>query len=128
MHARSARRLVAALAFTLLLATPVNAGPPWISVEYPANPFDRATEGALAIVHTYHHGDAISFPVHGTAEGLVHGKRQTIPLDLRGTSRDGVYAVFADLPDGVGASFSRLPCAAASASKRSASSPSDVSA
>ena len=99
MHARSAPRLLAALAGTLLLATPVDAGPPWISVEYPANPFDRATEGALAIVHTYHHGDAISFPVRGTAEGLVGGERQTIPLDLRNTSRSGVYAAFADLPD-----------------------------
>ncbi len=99
MHARSARKLVAALAFTLLLATPVDAGPPWISIEYPANPFDRATEGALAIVHTYHHGDAISFPVRGTAEGLVNGERQTIVLKLRNTSRAGVYAAFADLPD-----------------------------
>lgn len=75
-------------------------GPPWISVEYPANPHHADTRGAIALVHTYHHGSARQFPVTGRAVGIVDGRRVTAPLDIRATYRPGVYAVRGNLPEG----------------------------
>jgi hypothetical protein len=74
-------------------AAGVTAGPPWISIEYPVNPFDRTTRGAHLLVHAYHHGTPIAIPVSGTAEGLVNGERRTITLRFETTSRTGVYAL-----------------------------------
>src|ERR687895_302195 len=74
-------------------ARPVSAGPPWISIEYPVNPFDRTTRGAHLLVHAYYHGTPIAYPVSGTAEGLVNGERRTITLRFETTSRTGVYAL-----------------------------------
>ena len=82
--------LVAALS---ALATPAFAGPPWISAEFPANPHETATRGAFLLVHTYHHGTPTEFPLTGTAEGLINGRRQTVRLEIVPTSKPGVYAV-----------------------------------
>jgi hypothetical protein len=71
----------------------VVAGPPWISIEYPANPFDRTTRGAHLLVHAYYHGTPIAYPVTGTAEGVVNGERRTMTLRFETTSRTGVYAL-----------------------------------
>jgi len=84
--------LVAAVALTSG-AMPLVAGPPWISIEMPANPFDRASRGAFLLVHAFHHGTPMNFPVTGRAEGIVAGERRTVPLRLARTSRDGVYAL-----------------------------------
>src|SRR5262245_28499984 len=78
--------LIAVTAFTKL-------GPPWISIEYPANPYDSASRGAFLLVHAFHHGTPVSFPVSGTAEGLVNGARRTVSLEFKSTSRPGVYAL-----------------------------------
>ena len=75
-----------------LAAEPV-FGPPWLAVEYPANPWDRTTRDAVVLVHAYHHGTPMSYPVTGTAEGLVSGKRQSVALQVEPTGRAGVYAV-----------------------------------
>ena len=69
------------------------AGPPWIAIEYPANPFDRTSRDAYLTVRTYHHGDLTSKTVSGTAEGMVNGKRQSMPLDIRAGSQPGMYVV-----------------------------------
>jgi hypothetical protein len=74
-------------------AVPVVAGPPWISIEYPVNPFDRTTRGAHLLVHAYYHGTPVGYPVSGTAEGVVNGERRTITLRFETTSRTGVYAL-----------------------------------
>jgi hypothetical protein len=78
-----------------LLAAParVTSGPPWISIEYPVNPFDRTTRGAHLLVHAYYHGTPVGYPVSGTAEGIVSGVRRTITLRFETTSRTGVYAL-----------------------------------
>ena len=90
-----------ALALGLVLATPLLAGPPWISIEIPANPHDRATRGALLVVHAYHHGENVAYPLTGRAEGLVDGKRVSRPLSIARTGAAGVYAVASpDLADG----------------------------
>src|SRR5690349_21895699 len=69
------------------------AGPPWISIEYPANPLDPSTRGAYLLVHAFHHQLPISSPVRGTAEGLVGGERKSIVLRFDSTARPGVYAL-----------------------------------
>jgi hypothetical protein len=80
----------------------VSSGPPWISVEYPVNPYDAASRNAFLLVHAFHHGTPTNFPVHGTAEGLVEGARRTVSLQFKPTSRPGVYALDKQWPsDGV---------------------------
>lgn len=78
---------------SLVFASVVAAGPPWIAIEYPANPFDPGTRGAFLTVRTYHHGDMMSYDISGTAEGLVNGKRQSMRLDIRRLPQAGMYAV-----------------------------------
>ena len=97
-------RTIRLLALTSLFATTafVASGPPWISIEYPANPYDSASRGAFLLVHAFHHGTPMGFPVFGTAEGLVGGARRTVSLEFRNTSRPGVYALHKQWPaDGV---------------------------
>ena len=67
------------------------SGPPWISIEYPANPLDGTTRGAYLLVHAFHHGTPVQSPVRGTAEGLVAGERKSITLRFDTTSRPGVF-------------------------------------
>lgn len=97
-HLFPALALVAAA--TAIAATPAHAGPPWISVELPANPLDRTTRGAFLLVHTFHHEMVMRNALTGRAEGLVNGKRQTITLTFDNTSRDGVRALRKSWPDG----------------------------
>lgn len=92
MFPRSLRTLSVVAALSAL-ATPAFAGPPWISAEFPANPHETATRGAFLLVHTYHHGTPTEFPLTGTAEGMVNGRRQSMRLEIVATSRPGVYAV-----------------------------------
>jgi hypothetical protein len=85
-------------AFALIAAAawmPANhlAGPPWISIEVPPNPFDRASRDAFLLVHAFHHGTPVGFPVRGTAEGMVGGERRSVKLEFAQTSRAGVYAL-----------------------------------
>ena len=70
-----------------------SAGPPWISIETPVNPYDATTRGAFLLVHAFHHGDPVAYPVSGTAEGLVNGERRTVVLTFTPTSRAGAFAL-----------------------------------
>ena len=79
-------------------STNVRLGPPWISIEYPANPHDPASRGAFLAVNTFHHGTPMDFQIHGTAEGMVNGERRTQKLEFRRTSRAGVYALHRQWP------------------------------
>lgn len=87
------RAATLASALTLIAFSSALAGPPWIAIEYPANPFDRATRDGFLTVRTYHHGNLMSRTVTGTAEGVVNGKRQTMRLDIRPGSQAGMYVV-----------------------------------
>jgi hypothetical protein len=89
----SPSRIGIPVVLALVLATAAIAGPPWIAIEYPANPHDPGTRGALFTVRTYHHGELVSYDLTGTAEGLVNGKRQSTPLDIKRLSSPGMYAV-----------------------------------
>ena len=55
MVTKPTRTAIAALAFLLAATSIALAGPPWISIEYPANALDKETRGALALVRIYHH-------------------------------------------------------------------------
>jgi hypothetical protein len=96
-----APRRTAGLAAVLLLtlAASAVAGPPWLSIELPANPYDRLTRGAIALVRTYHHGGPIQLQVQGTAEGLVDGERVSLPLELVPAGATGLYALRVQLPE-----------------------------
>ena len=78
---------------SLIFAGALAAGPPWIAIEYPANPFDPGTRGAFLTVRTYHHGDLMGFDISGTAEGLVNGKRESVRLQISRLPQAGMYAV-----------------------------------
>jgi len=86
-------KILTPLVVALTLASPVLAGPPWISIETPVNPWDPSSRGAFLLVHAFHHGTPVDFPVSGTAEGVVDGRRHSVPLRFERTSRPGVYAV-----------------------------------
>ena len=73
--------------------TVVVAGPPWISIETPVNPYDASTRGAYLLVHAFHHGTPVAMPVTGTAEGLVNGDRRSMALQFTPTSRAGAFAL-----------------------------------
>ena len=96
-------RHVAAAALALSLAagtaTPAHAGPPWISIELPANPMNSTTRGAYLLVHSFHHDLAMRQVLEGHAEGLVDGRRQSIALRFTDTSRDFVRALQKNWPD-----------------------------
>lgn len=78
----------------LLAAGPALAkGPPWISVELPPNRLDPDTRGAFATIRTYHHQTPAQLIMRGTAEGLVNGRRVSVPLSYRHTRQTGVFAL-----------------------------------
>jgi hypothetical protein len=96
MSPRIPRPALAALGSLALLAAtagPALAGPPWISVELPANPLDPTTRDAFLVVHTYHHAQVMLAPVTGRAIGMVDGQRRTIELTFTRTSISGEYAL-----------------------------------
>lgn len=82
----------------LLAATPLAAGPSWMSIEYPANPYDDQTRQAFLVVNTYHHDEASRAAMRGSAEGIVRGERRSVPLTFRATSRPGAYALTQQWP------------------------------
>lgn len=91
--------LAPVLLLPLAFGSPAPVGPPWISIEIPANPLDAPTRGAALLVHTYHHGDPAGYPLIGTAEGLIDGERVSVPLDLARTARPSVHAVEQQWPE-----------------------------
>lgn len=92
------RHLTTALAAAALLAaagaaTPAALGPPWMSIEYPVNPYDRDARDAYLVVHTFHHQLPVGLPVSGRAEGIVRGARRTIPLEFGRMTKASDYAL-----------------------------------
>jgi len=87
------RSLALVTALTLTAFSSAHAGPPWIAIEYPANPFDQATRGGFLTVRTYHHGQITAKTLTGTAEGVINGKRESMKLDIRPGSQAGMYVV-----------------------------------
>jgi hypothetical protein len=90
------------LSATLLLglAASAQAGPPWISIELPANPHHASTRNASLLVRAYHHSTALNVPIRGVAEGIVDGRRVSLPLTMEATHQAGVFALVTPLPKG----------------------------
>ncbi len=93
------RTLAVTTLLTAALAAPALAGPPWISIEYPANPHDRSNTGTLLYVHVFHHAQPIAYPITGTAEGIVNGERRSIKLKFTETGRPAVYGLSRQWPE-----------------------------
>lgn len=87
------RSLALAALATGLFAAPALAGPPWISIETPVNPYDASHRGAFLLVHTFHCATPVSHPVTGTAEGIVNGERRSLKLEFSETPREGVWTL-----------------------------------
>ena len=81
-------------------AAAVQAGPPWISIEYPSNPHHPSTREASLMIRTYHHTQSLTSKIDAAAVGMVDGKRTSMSLDVRDTSMPGVYALRTPLPKG----------------------------
>jgi hypothetical protein len=88
--------MIAAAALAVVAALAV--GPPWISIEYPVNPHDRSMNGAILLVHVFHHATPIAYPIEGTAEGIVNGERRSIKLKFTETARPAVYGLSRQWP------------------------------
>lgn len=85
-------------AAALAVVAALSVGPPWISIEYPANPHDRSSTGAMLYVHVFHHAQPIAYPIEGTAEGVVNGERRSIKLKFTETARPAVYGLSRQWP------------------------------
>jgi hypothetical protein len=87
------------LTLPLTASKPASYGAPWMSLEMPANPLDPATRGAALVVRTYRHSRPEAVPLTGTAEGVVDGVRQSVPLHFKATGQPGVFAVNQSWPN-----------------------------
>jgi len=68
--------------------------PPWLSVEWPVNPYDRTNRDALLLVHAaMREGVPTTHDMSGTAEGIVSGERRSVALHFDATSQPGVFAL-----------------------------------
>src|SRR5213076_2507278 len=103
---KSLLRLAAALtgAAAIVAAMPSEAahraGPPWISIEYPANPLDPSTRGGYLLVHSFHHQQVVAADVSGEVVTWDHGTRRANPLRFESTSRPGAYRLTKQWSDG----------------------------
>lgn len=88
--------MIAAAALAVVAA--LSVGPPWISIEYPANPHDRSNTGTMLYVHVFHHAQPLAYPIEGTAEGFVNGERRSIKLKFTDTARPAVYGLSRQWP------------------------------
>jgi hypothetical protein len=86
--------------FTTLLLLAALLGPPWISIEYPANPLDPTTRNAYLLVHSFHHQTEMQANVTGQAVTWENGVRRLVPLRLEATSRTGVFKLNKQWTDG----------------------------
>jgi hypothetical protein len=81
------KRLILSAMFAAVLASPAVAkGPPWVSIEM------RPYGAGFLTVRTWHHGTPMALPLTGTAEGLIDGRRSSVPLRFEHTDRDDANA------------------------------------
>jgi len=85
---------------SILITLAALVGPPWISIEYPANPLDRTTRNAYLLVHSFHHETAVQQHITGEAMTWENGRKRTVTLRFESTSRAGVYRLDKQWTDG----------------------------
>lgn len=86
--------------FTALFLLATLIGPPWISIEYPANPLDQSTRNAYLLVHSFHHQTETQGTITGEALTWENGTRRAVPLRFETTSRTGVFKLNKQWTDG----------------------------
>src|SRR5262245_58299201 len=79
-------------ALLLAIASPALAGGFQLAVETPAGVKDLNLKDAVLIARTYGCHQPAAAKLSATAEGLVNGKRKSVPLELHAVGT-GVYAV-----------------------------------
>ena len=89
MRPRSILFLAVAAVTSLALA----GGPPSFSFEAPGSP-----SSSVLLVHAYSCHAPTDATVRASAEGMVNGKRKTIPLEMKPTGATGVYSVARQWP------------------------------
>ncbi|MGH7726592.1 MAG: hypothetical protein ACREOU_14285 [Candidatus Eiseniibacteriota bacterium] len=93
------RALAAAAVLTLTLAVhPAFAGGQMMSFDGASSAKDARFQKATLLVTASNCGSAANATIKGTAEGLVDGKRRSLPLKLVATGKPGQYAVFQQWP------------------------------
>lgn len=85
---------------SILLTLAALVGPPWISIEYPANPLDQSTRNAYLLVHSFHHQTEMQQAITGEAMTWENGQKRTVTLRFEETSRAGVYKLNKQWTDG----------------------------
>jgi hypothetical protein len=73
-------------------------GPPFLSLESPADPLDARANDAVAFVHAHLCGRPTDGVPTATAEGVVDGRRVSRPVTLAKTTEPGTWAVKTDWP------------------------------
>ena len=79
------------LALVFLSAT--LAGGFWITAHSPGSPLGKQTPDAAVLIEVGGCADPGKAALAGTAEGLIDGRRKSIPLTFTRTSKPGVFAV-----------------------------------
>ncbi len=82
----------------LLLAAPMFAGGFFLTLGNPAASHDPAAKDAVMIVRPDGCHEPQKAIVRGTAEGLINGKRVSVPLHMVALSQPGMYAVKREWP------------------------------
>jgi hypothetical protein len=85
---------------SILITLAALIGPPWISIEYPANPLDQTTRGGYLLVHSFHHQTAVQQNISGEAITWENGRKRAVALRFAATSRTGVYKLDKQWSDG----------------------------
>jgi hypothetical protein len=83
---------IAPLAIALLIAVPAFAGGFQLSVETPNKSNDQKLTDVVLVARTYGCHQPADAKLSATAEGLVGGKRQSLPVELS-SIESGVYAI-----------------------------------
>ena len=80
------KSLAIALACAALTTTAAK-GPPWVSIEM------RPQGGGTLIARTFHHGTPVAIPLTGTAEGMVNGRRVSVPLSFEQDTSSNAFVI-----------------------------------
>ena len=94
MRHRSILFLAVAAITSLVLA----GGPPSFSFQAPSGRSGTSPSGSVLLVHAFSCHAPTDATVRASAEGVVDGKRRTIPLEMKSTGSTGVYSVARQWP------------------------------
>lgn len=87
-----------AICLTFLSLAPLLAGGFWVEAGNASA--EAKAKGAVMVVRAVGCGQPANATLRATAEGVVDGKRQTLPVTLEPLSTPGAYAVKRSWPEG----------------------------